>query len=239
MKSKKQIKPKRKSRKSRKGGYLGDRPLIPWHTSHLNEIAISFLHGCSNGEVIKVPTNINIITLTHVGVDVPLHMSLDTEIRTFIESGNNFFNYNKKKLTREGNDFNTFLKSKDSSFEIRNHIEGQKMNDMFLSFEPEMTEYIGTEIYVESPRQKVRSFFNTYKVNNKTIPLPQMTIYDLVRYICGVDDISQVETGEGRLTLILVACRDTCGKAPTEIRKLMRQVSDKGDLYTGTILNTS
>jgi len=230
MKSKK-LKQKCKSCKSRKGGYLGDTPFRPWHLSFNKEIALSFLHGSSNGSSIIVPKNINIVTLTPVGVNVPLHRALDEQIRAFINDGNNFFKYNKKKFTPEGDSFNRYLQSKNDSFIIRNHIEGQEMNDMTISFTANMSEYIGTEIYLDSPRINVRSFSDTFVKHGMHFQLPTMTIFDLIRYLCGVDDIKKVERKvEGHLTLILVACRG-CDTAPPKYLSMMRQRSAEGDEY--------
>lgn len=245
------VKSKTRTKTRKRGGYLGNYPYRPWHLGTHDDIAITYAHGCIKLPAIKVPKNVNIITFSDVDVNFPLSSQLDGFIRSFVSRGDDFFKFNQHKLTSNGEAFDTFLrKCVHPELCIRNHVEGQQMNDMVLIFKPERNEYIGTDIYIQNKHIPDEELVNTkiaergHRIQLPSIPkyyvkdgdqvdLPHMNIIQLLKLICGVNSIEDIETpGYGKLTLLLVACRGTCGKPPSQVLSLMRQISHEGSTYS-------
>lgn len=85
---------------------------------------------------INIPAETFVITLTKPGESSPFCQRVDEEIKRFYLSNNTLFE-NKdtsKKLSSEGLQFQSSLKSKGVHYEFKNHIPGMSMNNIALDF---------------------------------------------------------------------------------------------------------
>jgi hypothetical protein len=84
----------------------------------------------------RIPKNINFITLTTVGCNIPTDYRIDREIQSFYKRGKTLFQNNdlEKELTEEGDGFLKQLQLLYPSLDFKNHLGGSIANEMFLNF---------------------------------------------------------------------------------------------------------
>jgi hypothetical protein len=84
----------------------------------------------------RIPKNINFITLTTVGCNIPTDIRIDRAIQSFYKSGKTLFQNNdlEKNLTEEGLSLLKQLKSLHPDLDFKNHLGGSIANEMFLNF---------------------------------------------------------------------------------------------------------
>jgi len=219
------------------------------HNKNKNETALTFCHGVSNGTSFSIPPKINIVTIMNLGDNCPLIQGLDLEFQAFLQRGSKFFEYNSVRRTPECEALQSFLNGKveesnaflttiakeegrmssnSPSFNIRNHVEESEMNNAELTFSDGTNALMSTMIY-DDRGTYIKTVPIKYLDPDTGAEVKRIDMTRLITYLCGLNDFDSVTKMNGRLTIVLVICREVKHSLDKPTLTLMRQRSDDND----------
>lgn len=160
-------------------------------------------------EPFDVPENTRIVTFTSVGNGLAMNMGTEKvleRLKKFYDDGNTLFEDkdNSTQLTENGERFKKQLKYiSGNTFEPSNHLPGEPMNNMHLSFTKKMNESLG-EIEIQ--------FGSEFQIKEE-----------------GETDLKAYAKENAGRTIFVFACRKL-DRIPEEQRGLRRELSETRDV---------
>jgi len=180
-----------------------------------NTKAIIKSHGHLIGKTFKIPSGINIITLSSIGNGVPLDEKLDKEILHFYMEGNHIFDKDDTSIDKSEN--GALLERKLNTYYghrilFKNHIGESYVNDMLLNFEDGMPRASMNCITYDPKPDTWGEFHPSITSQSFDLPhKPTSTINNihlslLIKLTLGINEFDYFNN-DYNITFIVIACR--------------------------------